>query len=63
MSNANVKVAWQYDSRGRTTQATYSNITGLSGATRTFSFAYDNADRVTSITYPSATGISAETLS
>ncbi len=51
ISNASATTRWQYDNRGRVTQATYSNIPGLSGS-RSFGWTYDSADRVVSATYP-----------
>jgi YD repeat-containing protein len=42
--------SWEYDARGRKTQAT-DTVPGLSG-TRTFHWSYDSADRLTSLTYP-----------
>src|SRR5262249_38012353 len=51
-----------YDGRGRTTQSTYSGLTGWTG-TRSFLWAYDSADRIQTLTYPSTTSVPTETLS
>ena len=60
MGNANLTVAWQYDTRGRMSQALYSGIAGLPSQSRQFDWTYDSADRVKTITYPQI-GASRET--
>src|SRR5207249_1114331 len=42
MSNPNATTQWEYDTRGRKTKETYSNVTGLAaGQTRVFQWSYD----------------------
>ena len=49
MSNISGNTSWQFDARGRTTQAAYT-VNGL--GTRTFNYTFDAADRVKTISYP-----------
>jgi len=50
MSRASANAAWQYDARGRASQALYQVISN--SPYYSYQFAYDSADRLTTLTYP-----------
>ncbi|MFL5800699.1 MAG: polymorphic toxin-type HINT domain-containing protein [Roseiflexaceae bacterium] len=48
--------SWEYDARGRKTEATHTIPVGATNYTRVFGWAYDSADRISSVTYPTVGG-------